>query len=119
MTVTAEGLSLAEEQAFHLSRAAIRLDEARSARADNPGEMTAALQYNLDIWVAIETVVRRADCSLPQEVKGNLLQLARFIYGKTFDAPAGLPDHTIEALVNINLQIAEGLLEGRAQAKAA
>ncbi len=103
--------TVAEEQAFQLSQAAIRIDQARMWKDNEPGVLTDALNQNLEVWVALRTIVMRADCTLPQEVKNNLTKLSQFVADKTM-REGELPDTTLDAFININLQISEGLLEG-------
>lgn len=104
-------LNFAEEQAFQLSQAAIRLDEARQERGDL-SKLAAALEANLETWVAIKTVLTAEACQLAAPVKENIARLATFVAERTFLGVDKLEDSTIDALININLQISEGLLEG-------
>lgn len=106
-------LSLAEEQAFQLSRCAIALDQARQNRAKDPGALINALNENLQVWVAIRTLAMREDSGFSADVKRNLTKLSKFVAEKTFDSVEGIADHTMDTLINVNLQISEGLLEGR------
>lgn len=103
--------TLAEEQAFQLSQAALLLDQARRAKNENPSGMVEALNMNVEAWVALRTIVMRDDCILPEEVKQNLTKLAQFVADRTF-ANGEVAETTLDALININLQISEGLLEG-------
>ncbi len=109
---TGGNLSLAEEQAFQLSRCAIALDQARQNRAKKPEELTNALNENLQVWVAIRTSAMREESGFSIEIKENLTKLSKFVAEKTFDSPEGISDKTMETLINVNLQISEGLLEG-------
>ena len=54
----------------------------------------------------------RDDTRFPDEVKENLQKLSKFVAEKTFENPKILSQQTMDTLVNINLQISEGLLEG-------
>lgn len=103
--------SLAEEQAFQLSQAAIRIDQCRREKSDNPSALVDALNVNVEIWVALRTIVMREDCVLAGEVKNNLIKLSQFVADRTF-ADGEVAETTLDALININLQISEGLLEG-------
>jgi|TARA_B100001971_G_C17874817_1_gene375114 flagellar biosynthesis regulator FlaF len=106
-----EEWSLAEEQAFQLSQAAIRIDQSRREKSHNPSGLVEALNVNVEIWVALRTIVMREDCGLAAEVKNNLTKLAQFVADRTF-ADGEVAETTLDALININLQISEGLLEG-------
>ncbi|MSO93924.1 MAG: hypothetical protein EXQ86_11075 [Rhodospirillales bacterium] len=52
----ANHLSVAEEQAFQLSQAAIKLDQARANRRKNPAAFVEALDHNLSVLTAIQTL---------------------------------------------------------------
>jgi flagellar biosynthesis regulator FlaF len=101
-------LSLTEEQAFQLSRAAIMLDKAKSERS----LLAEALEVNLTVWVALRSIITREDCNLSGPVKENLVRLANFSAEKALGGLEKVTDSTIDALINVNLQISEGLLEG-------
>ena len=117
---TAEPLSISEEEAFGLSRAAVMLDQAKvmleqakQNRADKAA-LAAALNYNLKLWFAIKGMVERRDNNLPESVEDELISLAKFVADTTLNSPDGLADETIATLININLQISEALLERQA-----
>ena len=109
---TARELTLAEEQAFQLSRCAIEIDQARENRDQDFSQMVSALNENLEVWVAIRTMAMQKDSGFSEEIKENLTKLSKFVAEKTFDSAEGLSDQTIDTLINVNLQISEGLLEG-------
>ena len=109
-----EQLSISEEQALALSRAAIILDQSRQG-PENKGALTAALNENLEVWVAIKTIVEQPESDLPETVKQNLVRLSNFVADVTFKSAEGISEQTIDTLININLQISEGLLEGAAR----
>ena len=101
-------LSAIEEQAFHLSRAAIMLDQARTDRSKLP----EALETNLAVWVALRTLVTSDGCRASSQVVENLIRLANFVAEKTLAGADAASETTLDALINVNLQISEGLLEG-------
>ena len=106
--------SVSEEQAYQLSEAAIRLDLARQNRDGDPTALIDALNQNVEVWLKLRTIVMREDCSLPESTCVNLVKLSQFVVNKTFGAGDGLTEAALDALISINLQISEGLLEGRA-----
>ncbi len=110
---TEEALSISEEVAFGLSRAAVMLDRAKQNRADKAA-LAAALNYNLKLWVAVKGMVERRDNDLPETVEYNLISLAKFVADTTFNSAEGLQDETIDTLIGINLQISDSLLERQA-----
>lgn len=111
-------LSIVEEQAFQLSRCAIALDAAGQGRNTAPAALVGALNDNLELWMALRSVVMKPDCTLADATKQNLVRLSEFVAAKTFEGIENLSDEGIQSLININLQISEGLLEGAKTATA-
>jgi len=109
-------MSVFEEDAFALTRAAVALSQALENK--DQAALATALDENLNLWTGIKTLVNREDCTLPQDVRDNLRLLSDYTAKVTFDLSSESQGDKIEALVNTNLQIAEGLLEGGAKAKA-
>lgn len=115
MSTDTADLSPIEEDALALVRTALQLDGSRA----EPDKLVAALEANLELWVAIRTLVSRNNTALPGEAKGNLLRLSQYVASETLRKGAEIEPETLDALININLQISEGLLEGlKAQQKA-
>lgn len=106
-------LSLTEEQAFQLVRAALLLDKAKTERS----LLTEALETNLTVWVTLRTIINRPDCLLSQQIKDNLVRLCNFAADKAVAGASRVTDSGIDALINVNLQISEGLLEGARNAR--
>jgi flagellar biosynthesis regulator FlaF len=106
-----EGLSLTEQDAFSMSQAAILLDQAR-AKGDMKA-LAAALDHNLELWVGIRTLVSRPEVRVSQNVQENLTKLANYVADATMSHGVEIPEKTLDTLININLQVSEGLLEGK------
>lgn len=112
-----ELLKSLEEEALALTQAAVGLSQARQSN-DNAA-MINALDDNLKLWIGIKTVVNNEEGSaLPAEIRGNLTRLSEYTAQKTFELGAKMNDTTLETLINTNLQISEGLLEGMEKKKA-
>lgn len=105
-------LNLSEQEAFSLSQAAVMLDQARGK--DNSDALAAALDHNMELWIGIRTLVTRDNSTVTGAVRENLVKLANFVARTTLDKGVEMPAETLESLININLQISEGLLEGNA-----
>ncbi len=101
-------LTLPEESAFGLSQAAVMLDQSR----DDPKMLVTALERNMEVWIALRFMVSRGDAEIAHEAKDNLIKLSQFVAESTMKHGSDLPSETIDTLININLQISEGLLEG-------
>ncbi len=104
-------LSAIEAQALVLSQAAIGLDQARSGKRD-PHALAMALESNIQVWVAICALVDAPACPLQPNIRENLRRLSDFVASTTFKHGVDIVDSTLNTLININLQISEGLLEG-------
>ncbi len=104
-----ESLSRGEEDALALARSAVQIAEAR--KKGGP-DLTSALDNNLQLWVAIRTLMQRPDSMLPKDIRSNLINLSQYAAQKTFEVANGVTDEILDSLINLNLQIAEGLLEG-------
>ena len=100
-------MSVREKDAYALTEAAVSLDRARGKAAD----LAAALEHNLELWVAIRTLVTTPGNALPAAIRHNLVQLSGFVAGTTLDSGVEIKESALNTLININLQIAEGLLQ--------
>ncbi|SBW01300.1 conserved hypothetical protein [uncultured Alphaproteobacteria bacterium] len=109
-------LSNFEEDALALTQAAVGMSQA--LEQNDGAALVAALDENLKLWTAIKTLVGKPDCQLPEDIRSNLTRLSDYTAKVTFDLSPERRAQKIEALINTNLQIAEGLLEGHAKATA-
>lgn len=91
------------------------MEEARSQSRD---ELLSALRRNWRLWTIFQVNLVDAQCPLPAPVRGNLIGLSNFIDRHTASLLASPDPAQVEVLVNINRQIAEGLLEGQRAAAA-
>jgi flagellar biosynthesis activator protein FlaF len=91
------------------------------AKTKGPAELLDAIRRNWRLWTIFQASLVDAECTLPVEVRGNLLGLADFIDRHTAQLLAKPEPAQVDILININRQIGEGLLEGQraAAAKAA
>ena len=91
------------------------LEAARELNLTKDGPIEAfrvALRRNWRLWTIFQASLLDPECTMPAEVRSNLLGLANFIDRQTAELLANPDPSKIEALVNINRQISEGLLEG-------
>lgn len=107
-------VSLPELEAENLAEAALLLDHARENR--DAGMLALALDNNLHVWTAIRTIAVRSDATLTDTARSNLLRLSEFVATSTLSTGVKIPDETLNTLINVNLQISEGLLEGAKRA---
>jgi flagellar biosynthesis regulator FlaF len=111
----ASNIKMLEEDAYALTEAAVAMSQALENKDDSA--LADALDRNLHLWVAIRTLVSKDENKLPKEVKDNLIQLSHYAAQKTFEMQDGFHADSVESLIHTNLQIAEGLLEGKARAE--
>ena len=104
----AENLSPAEEHAFNMAQAAVMLDQSRG----DLGKLAAALEHNLELWVGVRTLISRPDSHTSPELRENLTRLADYIAGTTMTHGVEISPEALDTLININLQVSEGILEG-------
>ncbi len=114
-----EDMSLAETQAFRLTQCALALDRAKPGE-DTSGKtpskiLATALLDNLETWVAIKTFTESDECPLDEMTRNNMARLCAYVFDKTFAFRDGVQPEILNSLINLNFQIAEGLLEGMAE----
>jgi flagellar biosynthesis activator protein FlaF len=89
-----------------------------SAKSEGRAAILEAVRFNWRLWTIFQTDLVDQNCTLPTEVRGNLLGLSNFIDRHTAGILAKPEPGQVDVLVNINRQIGEGLLEGQRNARA-
>lgn len=105
-----EHVTALERDATQLTWAAIRLDQARMTREVQPVALVEAMEMNLQLWIAIKTRVQSAD-TMPAALRSNLVRLADFVAGSILKGGIAIENSAIDAIINVNLQVSEGLLD--------
>lgn len=88
------------------------------AKNNGPAELLGAVRRNWRLWTLFQANLVDAECTVPTEIRANLLGLANFIDRHTAQLLAKPDPAQVAVLVNINRQIGEGLLEGMRAAAA-
>ncbi len=70
----------------------------------------AALRLNWRLWTIFQSDVSSPDNPLPDEIKQNILNLSVFIDKHTVDALANPEGRKLKVLIDINRNIASGLM---------
>ena len=99
----------AENEAIILLNHAMELS--RAAVSNDDLEKVSALDSNLKLWVEIETSLKSAKNLLPEDIKNNIIKLSKFVERLTLSKGAKMTKSDFDCLININMQISEGLLE--------
>lgn len=101
-----------EFDASILLKAASRFQRLRDNWEDHDRrELSDALLYNRKIWTVYATSAAEMDHPLPREIKQNIANLAIFIFNRTLEIHAKPEARLLDVLININRQIAAGLLQ--------
>ncbi len=106
---TDEQIRDAENEAKLLMNFALALSKASTSSDEN--FKLLALDENLKLWVEIESSLKSAKNLLPQEIKDNLLKLSKYVERLTLSKGISMTKSDFDSLVNINMQISEGLLD--------
>lgn len=101
------------QTAERLSGAAVMLDQARLGRKEQPAKLVEALDTNMYLWVAIKTIVEGPGVDIPDALRQNLIRLSNYVADTTMKGGVDISETEVDTLVNINLQVCEGLLEAR------
>jgi flagellar protein FlaF len=111
-TVEKATLSGRTLEASVLNRAAARLAAVQQnwGAPDHEVELDEALRYNLRLWTLFQSELIAEGNPLPLEIKRNLLSLSSYIDRRTFDIMSFPSPAKLDILININTNIASGLL---------
>lgn len=93
-----------------LLEAARLMDE--SMNGDDRDAYRAALRLNWRLWTIIQADVSSEESTLPDDIRSNLLSLSVFIDKHTVSALAEPVGRKLRVLIDINRNIARGLMEG-------
>lgn len=109
MTKNTDQVRNAEREASIMLNHAVALSQA--ANSDKESDKILALDSNLKLWVEVETTLKDAKNLLPTEIKDNLLKLSKYVERLTLSKGVRMSKSDFDTLVNINMQISEGLVE--------
>ena len=98
-------------EAWALIEAARRMAEATAAE-NAKEEMRETLRLNWRLWTIFQVELTTGESNVPEDVRMNMLTLCKYIDQHTVGALAEPTTEKIEVLVNINRDIAGGLLDG-------
>jgi len=98
-------------EAWALIEAARRMAEATTAD-DSKNAMREALRLNWRLWTIFQVELTGGQSTIPEELRMNMLNLCKYVDQHTVGALAEPTTKKVEILVNINRDIAGGLLDG-------
>jgi flagellar biosynthesis activator protein FlaF len=94
-----------------LSRAAYKLKYCQN-NWDVPNRdelLDEALKYNQRIWTIFQAEIAKPENPLPEKIKEDLLSLSAFVDKRIFEIMSFPAPEKLNAIININLNIAAGL----------
>jgi flagellar biosynthesis activator protein FlaF len=103
--------STRELESAALFKAARMLEQVKTAweEPERDERLRRAIKHNQQLWTLFQTELVRPDHEMPRALRLNLLRLSAFIDRRSFEV-LGKPDPTmLQALIDINRQIASGL----------
>ena len=98
-----------EVEAMAFTKAALMLEEAKG-QVDDYDSYAAALKFNQLLWTIIQADVVDKENQLPPQLKANILSLSIFVDRQTIKSLANTKAENLDSLININKNLAEGLM---------
>ncbi len=105
-----------ETEGRALLEAARRLADAQQKPEDKHGLREAA-RLNWRLWTIFQAELSAPDCPMPVEIRTNMLNLCNFVDKRTVALLAKPAPDMVDVLINVNRQIAAGLLTRADQAQ--
>ena len=103
--------STRELEANALFKAARKLEACQQTwdAADRTARCAEALRYNQRLWTFFQAELARPDHQLDRQIRQSLLTLSVFIDRRTFEIMASPKKEKLQALIDINRNVAAGL----------
>ena len=101
-------------EAHTFTDAARQLHEARTS--GDRAAAVKALKNNLNLWTQVQAELSQPDHKMSADLRANLLRLSVFVDRQTMQALADPDPALLDALVEINRQIAQGQMAPAANA---
>jgi|GEM_PF-105651 flagellar protein FlaF len=108
-------------EAHALLNAASKLDAIRSRMRNEETipleELSTDLDYNRKLWAVFADSAGDGDHELPLEIKNNIANLAMFMFKRTVEIMGDPEPGKFDVMIDINRQIASGLMQRPAKAE--
>ncbi len=106
-------ISGSETEARVLTQAALKLQACQKnwGGENDESNLSEALRYNQKVWSIFQAELTRGDNPLPAQLKKDLLRLSVFVDKRIFETIAAPSPEKLNAVININRNIAAGLRE--------
>ena len=98
-----------EVEAWGLMQAALRMKESRER--NQADEIMLAVRLNWRLWTIFQAELLDPNCTIPSDIRMNLLSLANFIDQHTVAFIGEPKPEKLDVLISINRELAGGLYE--------
>ena len=98
-----------QTEAWALTEAARRIKEAQREPVDTEA-LLQTVRLNWRLWTIFQAEMTSPDCQLPLEIRQNMISLCNFVDKVTVDFISNTKPEKLNVLININREIASGLL---------
>ncbi|MDX1737647.1 MAG: flagellar biosynthesis regulator FlaF [Alphaproteobacteria bacterium] len=98
-----------QAEGWALIEMARRLEDAR--QKNDRKEILKQCRLNWRIWTILQSELVDPECTVPKQIRENLLSLSNFIDRRSTEIIASPTADKLEVLININRQIGAGLME--------
>ncbi|MHC1698304.1 MAG: flagellar biosynthesis regulator FlaF [Geobacteraceae bacterium] len=108
-----EGMSQRELEASLLTRAGLMLKSCQDNwdASDRDQRLEAAIKFNQKIWSLFQSELSMPDNPLPKNIREDILNLSLFLDKRLFEVLACPEPNKLTIAININLNLAAGLLK--------
>ena len=73
--------------------------------------LESTLKYNRQVWMVFyDTAIENPEGNRPNDLRSNIVNLANFIFKRELEIMAKPEKHKLDVLININREIAAGLM---------
>ena len=103
------GTSPRQLESTLLMKAATRLKAVQDNWDADRSDLDAAVVYNRKLWTILATAATETDSPLPDDLKRNISAIAIFIFNRSLDLIVDPKASDLDALIDINRNIAIGL----------
>ena len=104
------GTSSRELEAMLLMKSATRMTQVRDNWDQNRSDLDGALLYNRKLWTILSVAATDKESELSDDIKKNMALLAIFIFNRSLDMMVNPEKNMLDALIEINQNIAKGLM---------
>ena len=99
-----------------LKSAKMMTDMQDNWEATNKELLNSTLQYNRQIWMMFyDTALENAEGKRPDDLRSNIINLANFVFKRELEVMADPAKEKLDVLININKEIAAGLMTKASQ----